>query len=417
MKKTKSTVFVIAVVLLVLTLIVLEGNAQADSQSSEFRMISDVICGIGGGAQSDSFTLKASAGAQGSPVGSQSSENYTAGGGWVYTAAEQGTRGDVNGDGIINVGDVVYLVSYLYKGGPAPDPSWVGDANSDGIVNIGDVVYLVSYLYRGGPPPCSPGGGREILAAISRLDRAAGHARISLSLKSDPARENLRSLAKASPGDLDEVMEISVTGKFDRIVAGVELEIEFDPDEVELLDPQLTPLTSNLQLFTGTKDGIQKIGIVDLSGKNHLPAGEGALVNLRAKGSDLSSIKIAKAVFVDRDAVPLTLELSGELNLEMAKGDASTPERFSLSQNYPNPFNPETEISYALPNACHVELLVYNLLGQKVRTLLDEHQAAGHKTIHWDGTDEKGSKVASGIYFYRIQAGEFTNARKMILMK
>jgi flagellar hook assembly protein FlgD len=101
----------------------------------------------------------------------------------------------------------------------------------------------------------------------------------------------------------------------------------------------------------------------------------------------------------------------------MAKGDASTPERFSLSQNYPNPFNPETEISYALPNACHVELLVYNLLGQKVRTLLDEHQAAGHKTIHWDGTDEKGSKVASGIYFYKIQAGEFTGARKMILMK
>jgi hypothetical protein len=64
-----------------------------------------------------------------------------------------GLRGDVNGDGIINVGDIVYLVSYLYRDGPAPDPLWVGDANCDYIINVGDIVYLVSYLYRGGPPP------------------------------------------------------------------------------------------------------------------------------------------------------------------------------------------------------------------------------------------------------------------------
>ncbi len=62
-------------------------------------------------------------------------------------------RGDSNGDGIINVGDVVYLVSYLYRGGPAPGPLWVGDCNCDDIINVGDIVSLVSYLYRGGPPP------------------------------------------------------------------------------------------------------------------------------------------------------------------------------------------------------------------------------------------------------------------------
>ena len=62
-------------------------------------------------------------------------------------------RGDTNGDGIINIGDVVYLVSYLYKSGPAPTPVESGDVNCDEIVNIGDVVYLVSYLYRNGPPP------------------------------------------------------------------------------------------------------------------------------------------------------------------------------------------------------------------------------------------------------------------------
>jgi hypothetical protein len=62
-------------------------------------------------------------------------------------------RGDTNGDDIINVGDIVYLVSYLYKSGPAPDPVSVGDCNCDEIVNVGDIVFLVSYLYKGGPEP------------------------------------------------------------------------------------------------------------------------------------------------------------------------------------------------------------------------------------------------------------------------
>ncbi|MGB7061142.1 MAG: right-handed parallel beta-helix repeat-containing protein [Candidatus Zixiibacteriota bacterium] len=64
--------------------------------------------------------------------------------------------GDANGDGEVNIGDVVYLVSYLYKAGPAPVPTPVGDVNCDGLINVGDIVYLVNYLFRGGPPPCEP---------------------------------------------------------------------------------------------------------------------------------------------------------------------------------------------------------------------------------------------------------------------
>jgi hypothetical protein len=72
---------------------------------------------------------------------------------WQETITEEYVRGDVNRDDIINVGDIVYLVSYLYKNGPAPNPVWVGDCNCDEIVNIGDIVFLVSYLYKGGPEP------------------------------------------------------------------------------------------------------------------------------------------------------------------------------------------------------------------------------------------------------------------------
>jgi hypothetical protein len=69
-------------------------------------------------------------------------------------ATEQSfVTGDANGDGIIDVGDIVYLVNYLYKSGPAPDPREAGDANCDEVVDIGDIVYLVNYLYKGGDPP------------------------------------------------------------------------------------------------------------------------------------------------------------------------------------------------------------------------------------------------------------------------
>jgi hypothetical protein len=75
---------------------------------------------------------------------------------WQETITAEYLRGDANQDGIINVGDIVYLVSYLYKNGPAPTPVWVGDCNCDEIVNVGDIVYLVSYLYKGGPAPGCP---------------------------------------------------------------------------------------------------------------------------------------------------------------------------------------------------------------------------------------------------------------------
>jgi hypothetical protein len=99
------------------------------------------------------------------------------------------------------------------------------------------------------------------------------------------------------------------------------------------------------------------------------------------------------------------------------KAGDGTPEAFELFQNYPNPFNPETEISYVLPTACFVELSVYNLLGQKVRTLVDESQSAGFKNVKWDGKDENGANAASGIYFYKIKAGEFTQSKKMEIIK
>jgi hypothetical protein len=95
----------------------------------------------------------------------------------------------------------------------------------------------------------------------------------------------------------------------------------------------------------------------------------------------------------------------------------SLPEHYELVQNYPNPFNPSTTLRFALPEAGHVTLDIYNLLGQRVSTLVDEYRPAGiHETV-WNGRDDRGSEVSSGIYFYRLKVNSFTESKKMILMK
>jgi len=95
----------------------------------------------------------------------------------------------------------------------------------------------------------------------------------------------------------------------------------------------------------------------------------------------------------------------------------AVPNDFILLQNYPNPFNPVTTIDYGLSTNSYVKLTIYNILGQRVKTLVDEEQTAGYKTVMWDGRNDRGEQVSSGIYLYRIQAGSFTKTVKMSLLK
>jgi hypothetical protein len=98
-----------------------------------------------------------------------------------------------------------------------------------------------------------------------------------------------------------------------------------------------------------------------------------------------------------------------------AAGDM--PHKNALLPAYPNPFNPETTIRYELAARAHVSLRVYDVSGATVRTLVDESKAAGSYTLTWNGRDDHGSAVSSGMYFYRITAGSFSDVRKMTLVK
>jgi hypothetical protein len=95
----------------------------------------------------------------------------------------------------------------------------------------------------------------------------------------------------------------------------------------------------------------------------------------------------------------------------------SVPKAFALYQNVPNPFNPTTTIRFDLQCAVQVKLCVYNVKGELVTTLIDHHMTEGRKEVAWSAKDNSGRAVTSGIYFYRLVAGDFVQTRKMVLLR
>ena len=93
------------------------------------------------------------------------------------------------------------------------------------------------------------------------------------------------------------------------------------------------------------------------------------------------------------------------------------PAVYALHQNYPNPFNPVTNLSYDLPEDAMVNITVFDMMGRMVKTLVNGQQSAGYKSLHWNATNNIGQPISAGLYIYTIQAGEFSQTRKMILLK
>jgi flagellar hook assembly protein FlgD len=100
-----------------------------------------------------------------------------------------------------------------------------------------------------------------------------------------------------------------------------------------------------------------------------------------------------------------------------SQDEALLPKEFALHQNYPNPFNPRTRVRYDLPDNENVTIIIYDLLGRQVKQLVDSYQEAGFKSIIWNATNDFGKPAAAGVYLYKIQAGDFIQTKKMVLLK
>jgi len=139
-------------------------------------------------------------------------------------------------------------------------------------------------------------------------------------------------------------------------------------------------------------------------------------VGLIPEGDHVSGLLGKKTILLTRTDRVYAFDPESDFT-DIADNDGTLPATYTLAQNYPNPFNPTTTIKYSLARRADVEITVYNLLGQRVRTLVDEQKGMGHHSIIWNGDNDNGEEVSTGIYFYRIKTDDFISSKKMLLLK
>jgi hypothetical protein len=237
-----------------------------------------------------------------------------------------------------------------------------------------------------------------------------------------PSGADMASLGKSSGGTVDIRLEDIYGEAGGKVILPVVLEngsnivslsftLEYDAKILKALNASTTELTENWQIAHNIKEGQVKMA---LAGMKPI-ATSGAMVNLEFEvlqtelGEPSSPLNISEITINEGNIA---------VNIQSAKFTTGTPlpKEYALSQNYPNPFNAQTVIKYQLPKADRVVLKIYNTLGQDVRTLVDEEKKAGYHSINWDGKNKEGVNVSSGIYIYRIQAGDFMKVRKMLFV-
>jgi hypothetical protein len=190
-----------------------------------------------------------------------------------------------------------------------------------------------------------------------------------------------------------------------------DVELVYDERLLKISDISKTSLTSGSVMEYSDKN----LGKLHLALVNGLPlSGAGSLADIQFEL--MPGVKSADAF----ESIKLT---KVELNSGFTKTTlGKLPERLTLLQNYPNPFNPETWIPFELDQATDVEVRIYNVNGQIVRRLALGHRLPGSyitkgKAIHWNGLNENGEKVSSGIYFYQLKAGEESLVKRMVIVK
>lgn len=295
--------------------------------------------------------------------------------------------GDCTGDDNVDISDAVCVISYIFSGG-TPSCLVASDCNGDGSVDISDAVYLIAYIFSGGSLP----GSSLLCGYIAPFGKAG--------------IESANLVASASSN------EVAVTSSNVESLAGLQLSFSV-PDNIQITSVQTN--IEGMDVFSGMVDGKFRVGLIDMTGKTTIPAGTHDVVSIVYQGNGI--IELKEGIVVGEDASKMNVIISNKGVTEQNGGSSALPKAYSLSQNVPNPFNPTTEIAYSIPIAVQVKIEVLNILGQSVRTLVDEFKVAGNYSVVWDGRDNSQQSVASGIYLYRLTAGEYGETRKMVLMK
>jgi hypothetical protein len=284
---------------------------------------------------------------------------------------------DFNEDGRVDVSDLERFLDQVRRGAVSSES--VLDPTQDGIVTFDDFDFVVNKVRNIGKMVDPP----SILGWKS-IDSDAGQLRAALRVQSLVPSQGF--LAK----------------------------VHFQPDEAEYVEA-----ATGEGLFKDGRMKVEEVGpgvlvIVGGSPDQEVREGDGELISLIFKPREgHESVRL-------RTDVAITLMCEGKMAAPVLPDPvrlALLPDTFYLLQNVPNPFNPETSIAYELPEAVQVKLAIFNLVGQKVRGLVEEFKTAGRYDVRWDGKDDFGRDVGSGVYFYNLEAGAYSTTRRMLLIR
>jgi hypothetical protein len=286
-------------------------------------------------------------------------------------------RGDINVNGVENeIADAVMFTNYFINGlsafGDHVEASIAAsDVNADGIaLSVADLVYLVRVITGDAPP-------------YPKVTPFVMETSVSTMINHSAAAVTTNSSANIGVGYF-----------------------VFEYSGLEVGEPQLINGASDMTLKYSDDGGVLKVLVYSMEKGMMIPAGTENIFAVPITGD--GSIELREAELSDYYGNLLEVTIDKK---------AALPNAFALHQNYPNPFNLSTTIIYELPEATDVTIEVFNVLGQKVTTLFDGRETAGVHSISWEGTDESGTIVSSGVYLYRISTTGFTAEKKMVLMK
>ena len=290
-----------------------------------------------------------------------------------------GIRGNVDGDYCdeIDISDLTYLIDYMFGGGPEPECFEEADINSDcsPMIDIADLIYLINYMFTSGPEPGPCGGCKGSVTTGKTSGSIAVDTRYE---------QGVTIITLNSPDDL----------------GGLQLELTGDNSDAI----PTSRLSGQLDLLHHHHADTLKVGLIDLDGGGYIESGEVEVLRIDGIWEPIE----ARVATLKGESVIASLGVADE---------PTVPHQFALHQNYPNPFNPSTTIKFSLPEAGHVNLTIFNVLGQTVTTLVDQFYPAGEYDAMWDSRNDQGQSVSSGVYFYRLDAAHRHETKKMMLLK
>lgn len=312
---------------------------------------------------------------------------------------------DVNKDAKVSVADVILIRRYIALLGPLPSGNWTFVDSDFGItmVNWPIAPRLIDILITWSDIVVQPFVGIRMGDVNNTWSQPAPFAKVP----SGPVVKIELKEPTAVSGDLVQI-PVAVSNAVQ--MAGIEMHLTYDASAFEYAG-----VTSDLLQEITSNGGTGAIHLVweDFVSPREI-IGAQSIMNLtfRVKSGTPSEIAFTGAEVANASGETYALELSG---LALMPG-AALPTAYALEQNHPNPFNPSTTIRAAMKEAGSYRLIIFNVMGQKIKEFSGQGEAGVLEFI-WDGRDETGQTVSSGLYLYRLEAGSFSQTKKMVLMK